>query len=494
MGVHIFLNSRITLILINIIMKKNLFLMLSFVLLAFTACNSNDDNNSDEQTLSVAFAEPSYNLTSDLTPIQIKFSAPTPTAGSLTLTYTTTAAVYTTDFTTVPAVVENKITVPFVQSATSVEFTFNRIKKAIGTEVKNVIFTITGSSINANVVGNKTMQLNFNETASLGTALAPEFGGPTEANQVYIDLSSGAMTKVARVSWDLGFYSGKDFRVVLNNTVKMSVKKLTTVNIDEVQVADETMIIAQGSGSPDQVDGPDGNILKTAIAEVSATDGENKVYLINMGSNPGTTVPELGSEGIGSGASRGWKKVRILRSGNDYKVQYADIASTTHQEVIISKNAAYNFTFFSLLDKKTVNVEPQKNQWDINITTFVNVIPGGPSGLAPYHYPDYVVNNLRGDAKAYQVLVSGALTYDSFTLANVESAKFTEDQRNIGSNWRGTSIMGPNGLPVPQFVLRTDRFYVVKDPAGNVYKLKFTAGMNEKGERGYPKFQYALLK
>ena len=66
----------------------------------------------------------------------------------------------------------------------------------------------------------------------------------------------------------------------------MSAKQLTSTNIDEVQVADDTMIISQSSGSASQIDDPTGDILKTAIAEVSATDSENKVYLINLGSNP----------------------------------------------------------------------------------------------------------------------------------------------------------------------------------------------------------------
>jgi len=470
-------------------MKKNFILMLSFVLLAFTACNS-DDN--DGQSIAVAFAESSYNLTSAATPVQIKFSAPAASAGTITLTYTATAAAYTTDFTTVPAIVENKITLPFAQNATSVEFTFNKIKNAVGAEVKNVIFTITGSSFNADIVGNKTIQVNFNETASLGTALAPEVGGPMQPNQVYIDLSSGKMTTVVRTSWDLGFYGGAEFRIVLNSSLKMAAKQLASINIDEVQVADETMIISQGQGNATQIDDPTGLFSKTnGIAEVSSTDAENKVYLINMGSNPATTKPAIGSEGSAGGTSRGWKKIRVLKSGSDYKVQYADIAATTHEEIIISKNSAYNFTFLSLLDKKVVSVEPQKNQWDLNFTTFTNIISGATP--TPYFYPDFVVNNLKGGAKTYQVLTS-AFTYDAFTLANVDNAKFTEDQRNIGSNWRSTSAAGPDGNPVSQFVLKTDRFFVVKDPAGNVYKLKFTGGANEAGERGFPKFQYAILK
>lgn len=472
-------------------MKKNFILILSFVLLAFTACNNNDN---DSQSVAVTFAEASYNLTSAATPVQIKFSEPAASAGSITISYTTTAAAYTTDFTTAPAAsADKKIVVPFAQNATSVEFTFNKIKNAVGAEVKNVIFAIDGISIDAQILGNKTIQLNFNETASLGTALSPEVGGSGQPNQVYVDLSTGKLTSVVRTSWDLGFYSGNEFRLVLNGSLKMSAKALTSTNIDEVQVADETMIIGTGQGIATQVDDPSGNILVTAIAEVSATDANNKVYLINMGSNPATTAA-LGSEGVGTGTSRGWKKIRVLRSGSDYKIQYADIAATTHEEIVISKNSAYNFTFFSLLDKKVVSAEPQKNQWDLNFSAFVNVIPGGAGGaLVPYHYADYVANNVKGGAQTYQVLTS-AFGYDSFTLANVDNTKFNDDQRNIGSNWRGTSVIGPNGTPVSQFVLRTDRFYVVKDPAGNIYKLKFTGGTKEDGERGYPKFQYALLK
>lgn len=470
-------------------MKKNFILIFTFVLLAFTACNSDDNGG---ESVAVAFAESSYNLTSAATPVQIKFSSPAPSAGTITVSYTVTAAAYTTDFTTAPAAAANKIVVSFAQNATSAEFIFNKIKNAVGAEVKNVIFTIDGSSINVNIVGNKTIQLNFNETASLGTALAPEVGGPTQPNQVFVDLSSGKLTNIVRTSWDLGFYSGSDFRVVLNSTVKMSAKQTTSTNIDEVQAEDPTMIINQGQGSLTQIDDPTGDITKTTIAAVSATDADNKVYLINMGSNPATIKPATGSEGSAGGTSRGWKKVRILRSGNDYKVQYADIASTTHQEIIISKNSAYNFTFLSLLDKKVVNVEPQKNQWDISFTVFTNIFPGATP--SPYSYPDFVLSNVKGEAKSYQVLTA-AFTYEAFTLANVDSSKFTTDQRNIGSNWRTTTGgVDANGNPVSLFVTRTDRFFVIKDPAGNVYKLKFTGAVNEAGERGYPKIQYALLK
>jgi hypothetical protein len=469
-------------------MKKNFILILSFVLLAFTACNNDDDAL---VISSVAFTKTSINLSEATTPVEVKFDKPAAEAGSLTISFTETGVVYGTDFTTSPVATSKKITVPFEKNASSVTFAFTKLKEAIEGQLKNVVFTITTTSANTTIATNKSIQVNFNETASLGNALAAEVGGSLQPNQVYIDLSSGTMTKVVRTSWDLGFYGGSEFRVMLNSSVKMAAKQLTTTNIDEVQLADDMMVIGAGA-SVSQIDDVTGDISKTVIAEVSATDSENKVYLINLGSNPATVAPAIGSDGSGTGTSRGWKKIRILRSGNDYKLQYADIDATTHSEVIISKNAAFNFTFFSLLDKKSVSVEPQKGQWDINFTTFANTTQG-PTGLAPYHFADFVVSNIKGGAKAYMVTVSDVLTYDNFGLVNVDASKFTADQRNIGSNWRST-FANVNGIPVSQFVLKTDRFFVVKDPAGNVYKLKFTGGASETGERGFPKFQYAILK
>lgn len=470
-------------------MKKNLVFLLSFVMLAFAACNSDDDKSQQNFSTSVAFGVPSLNLTEATTPIQIVFSEPTTAAGTVNLTFSTTAVTYGTDFTTAPAATGNTVAVPYGANVTSVSFSFNKLTTATPTEVKNVKFVIE-SATNASPSANNNIQVNFNETASLGQALTPTVGGPTQPNQVYIDLSSGGNATAPRTSWDLGFYGGSEFRVAINGSLKMAAKQLETTNIDEVQAPDETMIIAQGQGNASQIDNPAGLISGTAIAAISDVDANNKVYLINMGSNPSETAPAAGAEGSASGSSRGWKKVRILKSGNDYKIQYANIDATTHEEAIISKNSAFNFTFFSLVSKNVVNVEPQKNQWDINFTTFTNLV--GPT--TPYYYPDFVVTNLKGGARSYQVLTSESVTYDNFTLSNVVNANFTEDQRNIGSNWRSTSVTGPGGIPVSAFVLKTDRFFVIKDPAGNIYKLKFTGGANSAGERGYPSFQYSLLQ
>lgn len=466
-------------------MKKYL-LFFSFLLLALYSCK--DDNGVDSGPAAVSFAVPSANLTEDVTDVVISFSQTTSAAGTITLGVAETEAEYGVDYTTTPAGSASALTVPFEAGVSKVVFKFNKLVPAVEGEVKNVKYTINAISTNYEIKGNTTTVLNFNETALTGKSLAPQVGGPSQANQVYIDLSSGAMTTVPRISWDLGFYSGNEFRVILNNSVKMSAKSLNSTNLATVVTEDNTMLISQGSGSVDQIDNPTGVITGTAIAEVSANDAENSVYLINLGSNPSSTVPPLGSPAADSGSHRGWKKVRILRSANGYKFQYADLNATTFNEVIIDKNAAFNFSFFSFTANATVNVEPQKEKWDLNFTTFTNIFGGN----TPYFFPDFVVNNSRGGALAYSVSTAD-FSFDSFTMANVDQSKFINDQRGIGSSWRGTSAPGPDGNPMSQFVLKTDIFYVLKDPAGNIYKIKMTGGALPNLERGHPTFVYSLL-
>lgn len=326
-----------------------------------------------------------------------------------------------------------------------------------------------------------------------GASVAPEIGGPNQQNQVYIDLSSNTTTPIQRDTWDLGFYSGTNFRVTINGSIYMAAAKLTETNIDAVnststEVQDLQPQAAVGTFDEANmafVDAPDGTITNTAIVEISDTDANNNVYLVNLGFEVGIETPSTGSVAI-SGSPRGWKKIRVLKSGNDYMLQYADLDDTTHKEITISKDSDYNFTFFSFDDEDKVTVEPKKEDWDLNFTVFTNEI----SGFGAYGYSDFVVNNIKGDTKVYMIdtEVDNTLTYADFTLADVVEANFTNDQRSIGSSWRNGG--GPGTLPS----LKTNVFYIVNDTDGNLYKLQFLALTNADGERGYSEFVYSLLK
>ncbi len=324
-----------------------------------------------------------------------------------------------------------------------------------------------------------------------GASVSPTIGGPNQQNQVYVDLSGNTTAIVKRDSWDLGFYSGSNFRVVINGSIYMAAAKLSETDIDAVnsvsaEVTDlQSKAIVRTQGSEVFIDAPDGDITKTAMAEIPNTDSENNVYLLNLGEEVGTEIPSTGSVDI-SDDLRGWKKIRVLKSGNDYVLQYADLDDTAHKEVTISKDTDYNFTFFSFDTENKVNVEPKKVDWDLNFTVFTNEI----EGYGAYGYSDFVVNNIKGNAKVYMIdtEVDDSLTYENFTLTDVVESNFTNDQRSIGSSWRNGG--GPGSLPS----LKENVFYIVNDTDGNLYKLQFLALTNADGERGYPEFIYSLLQ
>lgn len=319
-------------------------------------------------------------------------------------------------------------------------------------------------------------------------------GGPNQQNQLYVDLSTSTKTPIARESWDLGFSSGAAFRVAINGSLKMAVKQLNTTNIDEIQTEDASVSVGFSTlASLGYVDNPTGILegsgagIGTAIAEIAANDADNKVYLVNLGFKAGTTTPTLGAVAT-DGDPRGWKKIRITRSGNNYVLQYADLDAITHTTVTISKNTAYHFTFFSLVSGQEVTAQPEKNKWDLNFTTFTNYFPYSGADVT-YGYADFITTNVNGGTTAYEVLIAD-ITFEAFTLTSVEESSFitsASDQRVIGSNWRSGG--GPSSLPS----IRDDRFYVLKDVDGNIYKLRFLALTNDAGERGFPVFEYEIL-
>ena len=330
-----------------------------------------------------------------------------------------------------------------------------------------------------------------------GASIAPEVGGPNQQNQVYIDLSTNTKTAVQRDSWDLGFYTGSDFRVTINGSIEMAAAKLSTTDINAIssttqEVIDLQPAVAVGtfdSTNITYVDGFDGNINDTAIAPISSTDSENYVYLINLGNEVGTTTPETGSVAL-KGEERGWKKIRILQDANNYVLQYADLDATTHEEITISKDSNFNFTFFSFNTESIVNVEPASSNWDLNFTTFTDEVFAGADSYGAYFYGDFVASNNLANVNIYRIDTeeNSELSYDNFTLNDVTTSNFSNDQRSIGSSWRNGG--GPGSLPS----LKDNIFYIINDTDGNLYKLKFLALTNAEGERGYPEFVYSLLQ
>ena len=471
---------------IKILNKYRSFILITVLAITTISCSDDKNSNLMLEPFVVAFETLSVNLAEieNSQNISLVYSQMSTEFGNVTILLETDNAVYGSDFITNPPLDNNNLVLPIIPGENGDSIVFTKLNENLDETVEINLSIISIEYPNAVIQGNSSVTLN--SSASLGRGFEPDIGGPNEPNQVYIDLSTENQTSIKRDSWDLGFYGGSDFRVDINGSIYMAAGVIDSNSIDSVTQEDIEAIqdqVAVGTFDPANeayVDNPDGDINKTAIAPISEIDNNNKVYLLNLGYKVGTDDPNPGSVSI-AGDPRGWKKIRVLRNGDGYLLQYANIEDTSHQEIYIEKDVNYNFTFFSFDENDIVNIEPKAENWDINFTVFTNVLVNAGS----YGFADGVLHNRKGGVTAYTVNTDD-FSYDSFQLENIINSNFQLDQRTIGSSWR--NLLGE------EKVLIDNIFYIIKDPNGNYYKLKFTALLSDNGVRVFSEFKYNLLQ
>ncbi|GAB3319267.1 hypothetical protein GCM10027299_11650 [Larkinella ripae] len=461
---------------------RSLFLMLAFATV-LNACKQEDPPLPDNL---VQFEATEQGFESDKaeTEIKLTLTRAAEAATAVTVDLAATGIAYGTQFTTSPAAANNSlsVTIPAGSSTGSFKVTKGASLFLNGTE--SIKFTIKSAASPVLLGEKKDLTVKFSSIVSAGSSLKLEGGegGASAVNSVFVDFSNNSQKTAARASWDLGFYGGTDFRVIINGTTGASAKELTKNDLAQVTAADTTglrnlLILSQGTGSFENVDDVEGDLTKTVIKTISATDAENKVYIINPG-----------NAGVAATAAKPWYKVRVIRKGTGYALQYAQIAETTFKTLDVPKDASRNFSYASF-DKGLAEVEPAKANWDIEWTLATYKAALSATSSVPYTYSDYVFINHLAGTEAAEVLTS-TVTFDAYAETNIATTPFKKDRNVIGSNWRTSA--GPNGVPAG---VKADRFYVVKDAAGNVYKLKFVNyTSSDGGVRGYPNIEYKLVK
>ncbi|MEM9650043.1 MAG: HmuY family protein [Bacteroidota bacterium] len=516
-------------------MKKLTFLYVTLFLAILSSCSS--DDSEDLIDFTVTFNTASVGITEDVTTqdITLNFSRAASEAGTITISYTGENAAYGTDFSTAPAGDSGTISVPVAAGDLSATITLTKILDPIEGTTKSVTFSLDGfdnaswsnGSLNSSTV-------NFSPIAALNGIIDAETGGATMPNQVYFDFSTGVQTAIQRDTWEIALYNGAENRVFLNSSLLVSAVELT--DMTDILAVTESSDLAEsmelntldGMFQPTTVtvntvaeliaglpvsyfqygditsglvftDDKGGELEGTAFAEVSTTPEENHVYIVSLGNevpDPAELEEPIEPGSIATtGDHRGFMKVRILSDGNSYTIQYAALDETTNiSEVTVSKDAAYNLTAFSLSDGQTVSVEPAKESWDINLSGVFSYYGYQGPTIAGLTFSDYVVHNTLGDVGLYQVTTyednGGDITnfdvpsYANFARGDVDESSFVYDDRAIiGSGWRSAFGGG----------LKDDRYFVLKDAAGNYYKMMFTAYVSNEGERGNAQFTYERL-
>ncbi|MEJ7626701.1 MAG: HmuY family protein [Ferruginibacter sp.] len=458
-------------------MRKFLIL---FLIITVASCTKRDAPLPDNQVEFEVNEQGLAETTNDIT-LKLKLSRAADRDIPVTISVTPTTGVeYNTDYTIAPVLTGNNIVATILSGSSETSFILTKSMGALFYGDDQIIFKIISSGSPVTIGTQSQLTLKFSEIVSAGTTMTTNGGGASYGNKVFIDLSANNQVAVSRTKWDLGFYtSSSEWRVTLNSSTAMMARQLDKNDLNAVTALDTTglsneLVFSQTNPvitSLPYIDYPDGNLNRTAIAAISATASENKVYIINRGTGIGVPAP-----------LRGWKKIRIIRSTNGYVLQHADIAATSFVSMEIPKDEKYFFKYVSF-ENGLLTVEPEAKKWDIAWTYFSNVTNFG-NGEVPYNFQDVVLQNRN--VQIAKVLIATKL-YADFTANDIATQTFVTTQTGIGFDWRSGG--GPTSAPA----VRTDRYYIIKDGDNNYYKLKFTS-LTQAGERGYPAFEYALIK
>lgn len=461
----------------NITMKFSLGIL---VLLLFVSACRKKDALLPDTLLNFETTQQGITASEDSIKIQLVLNRAEQTPIPVEVDITEKGLVYGANYSTSPAATNGKIRMLVPAGQQSFNFTVYKTQGVFYYGDEQLSFALTKNPLPALLGVRKNFTLDFAELIAQGSSAVINGGGALFPNKVFIDLSTNRTTAVNRNNWDLGFYcGGDDFRVTLNSSSAMMAKQLAKTDLTQVTTADTvglSTLVAFSLYSPTNaqlpfIDYPNGDLTRTAIAAVSEDSTQNKVYIVNRGSSPGNPAP-----------ARGWKKIRVLREGNGYKIQYADLGATTFQEMVIPKEDAYHFTYLSF-ETGRLKVDPEKKKWDLAWTYFSNVSNFG-GGEVPYLFQDIMLLN-RG-VQSVRVMNS-TKAFDLFSESDLTGLNFSSSQIAIGADWRSGG--GPGTAPA----VRTDRYYIVKDPGNNYYKVRFTA-LTQNGERGYPAYEAVLLK
>lgn len=455
-------------------------IVLSLAVLFFAACRKRDALPPDNY---VVFETTSQGIAASENSVVIKVRAQRGVTGDVpvVINLTEQGVVYGTDYTTMPAASAGKISLIIPSGNNEASFTLTKTAGALFDGDEKIVADIFSSGAPVLIGTTKQFTLNFGELVAAAATTTINGGGVTYPNKVFIDLSANRQSAVIRTAWDLGFYTGnEDFRVILNSSSAMMAKQLNKNDLNAVSAADTigfSSEVAFSQAAPTTsslayIDYPNGDLSRTAIAAISATSSDSKVYIINRGTGVGNPAP-----------ARGWKKVRIIRNtSGGYTLQHADIAATSFSTIDIAKDDVSFFKYISF-ENGVTTVEPARKKWDITWTYFSNVTNFG-AGEVPYLFQDIILINRN--VQVAKVMVA-TKAFADFSEADIAGQTFLTTQNAIAADWRSGG--GPGVSPA----VRADRYYIIKDGDNNYYKIRFTA-LTQNGERGYPAFESVLVK
>jgi hypothetical protein len=293
--------------------------------------------------------------------------------------------------------------------------------------------------------------------------------------QVYFDLGSGEVISTnLKNEWDLAFESSEKGWNILLNTSNFMLAAATGIT-DFNTIIDTTGLkwkFDDSSGNPD-------SLAIGKWVDFTSPDSvrfySNEVYVIDRG------YDELGN-------LRGLRKV-VFREVNDsnYSIRYADLNGSNEGSFTVTKDPAVNYSRFSFDDGgKQLDPEPPKDSWDLLFTQYTTLLytdEGDP-------YP-YLLTGVLSNPSLVAVAQDTILDFPAIDLGVAGGLNYSHARDEIGYDWK--DVVGDVSSGNVSYVITEGLNFVVRDTEGFLYKLRFISFYNDRGEKGYPTFEYQRL-
>lgn len=309
----------------------------------------------------------------------------------------------------------------------------------------------------------------------VGTQSATFAMGENYENQLWFEFSTQKTASNAFGLWDIGFSLSEKNNIIIN-CGKHSAYSATYIenvafsDIRQIDANNQTWTFDNANGHPDS--------LSFSGCWDSYNNGKaipkNRIYIINRGAD------SLGN--------KKYIKVKLLgREGPAYHFQWGLLSDTTpRQDVHIGVSNEYNYAYYNFSTEKEVFNEPlPRDNWDMVFTTYKQTVTEETLGATM----PYILRGVLTNPNKVKVLeLNNIIDFNLIDLQYAKNLLLSNYLNEIGYDWKTWS------LTANKYTVNQKKIFIILDAKGNYFKMRFVDFYNDKGEKGFPKIAWELLK
>lgn len=286
--------------------------------------------------------------------------------------------------------------------------------------------------------------------------------GNNYENHIFFNLDSNKVVKtINKLDWDISF-DCSDLTHIIHPNNGRGVYVAQTGKT-EFSAVNDTVGLKFYWGQP--------SLNTDSLAFGKWWQETQQIFVLNMG------VDEMG-------LPLGFIKCKPELIGNKtLKLTWCKLEENTPTSVFIDKNSDYNFVYFSFLQKKQVEIEPKKNEWDLFFTQYVKLIYSTDLKISQ----DYQLAGVLLNKSKITVATDFITPFAEINSTKIDSYIFSTENDAIGYEWKVYSFT------TNSYVVKPEMNYIISIKNGFYYKLHFIDFYNDLGVKGYPKFEFQKI-